>query len=123
MEGSIRKWINKKKDDRFKVYSFNDPYGDNGTVDEVEAFSGTAHSMGSATKTVGADDPNMETPFDAVKAKKIVVDTSEPTTKLQFVFIDKRKEAVTVNMDTTVSSLYAHFKSLSVSRQFQFENA
>ena len=54
----------------------------------LEAFSGSAHSIYSATNTVGADDPNMETPFDAVKAEKIVVDASKPTAKRQVVCVE-----------------------------------
>ena len=94
--------------------TLNDPIGDNNAAPEVEAFSGTAHRMDTAKMDMTAYKALVETPFDGVGPRKIVVDSTKPTVRVQFVFIGGRKEAVTVNLDTTVAALYGHSKALSV---------
>ena len=64
------------------------------------------------------DDVTAKTLYDSVKSEKIEVDASKPTTKIQLVFIYGWKEALTVNLSTTVLELYAHVRALSDFVQF-----
>ncbi len=52
--------------------------------------------------------------FANIKGEKIVCDKGQKTTRIQFVLIGNTKEAVEVNLSTTIMQLYAHAKLLSV---------
>ena len=87
-------------------------------LDHVEPVKGT-HDHKKATGLNVHND--LETPFDDAESKKIVVDSSKPTTRIQIVFIGGKKATVMVNMSTTVTEMYGHVKALSVRYSLHFE--
>ena len=78
---------------------------------KFQAFKGDGHSM---VNLLDADaKENMDESFDTVKPAKIQFDAKSPNTRIQIILIGGKKEALKVNLTTTVLQIYAHVKELS----------
>eukprot|EP00485_Elphidium_margaritaceum_P000018 CAMPEP_0202690314 /NCGR_PEP_ID=MMETSP1385-20130828/5322_1 /ASSEMBLY_ACC=CAM_ASM_000861 /TAXON_ID=933848 /ORGANISM="Elphidium margaritaceum" /LENGTH=263 /DNA_ID=CAMNT_0049345551 /DNA_START=47 /DNA_END=838 /DNA_ORIENTATION=+ len=75
---------------------------------KFEAFKGTGHSMVDDGKK-----QEMDQSFDTVPPKRIEVDDQKPNTRIQIILIGGKKEAIKVNLSTTVLQIYAHVKAIS----------
>jgi len=76
---------------------------------QFEAFKGDAHSMVSDHDAK----QDMDASFDSVKPERVAFDASSPNTRIQIILIGGKKEAVKVNLSTTVLQIYGHVKAVS----------
>lgn len=78
---------------------------------KFQAFKGNAHSMVSVLDADAKED--MDASFDTVKAERVQFDAKSPNTRIQIILIGGKKEAVKVNLSTTVLQIYGHVKAVS----------
>ena len=74
------------------------------------AFKGISHSLLPEANDAKQD---MDASFDTVKPTKIQCDDSKPNTRIQIILIGGKKEAIKVNLSSTVLQIYGHVKALS----------
>lgn len=82
---------------------------------KFQAFKGDAHSMISESDSK----QDMDASFDSVKPERVEFDASSPNTRIQIILIGGKKEAVKINLSTTILQLYGHVKALSDSLSFR----
>jgi len=76
---------------------------------KFEAFKGDAHSMVSEADAK----EDLDASFDNVQPAKIQFDAKSPNSRIQIIYIGGKKEALKVNLTTTVLQIYGHVKAVS----------